>query len=107
MAGKDLQGRAFAHCCGPNDHSPFLGREGPHNLDYLNSALLQLEYPGVSEAIIKDYKLIETQMEVEILDSNEENQGFVSNVQERIIVQETVLARGRAEHTEQITRAPH
>ena len=35
----------------------------------------------------------------EILDSNEENQGFVSNLQERIIVQETVLARGRAEHT--------
>jgi hypothetical protein len=61
--------------------------------------LLQLEYHGVSEAIIKDFKLIETQMEVEILDSNEENQGFVSNVQERIIVQETVLARGRAEHT--------
>ena len=63
------------------------------------ASLLQLEYPGVSEAIIKDYKLIETQMEVEIFDSNENNQGFVSNVQERIIVQETVLARGRAEHT--------
>ena len=63
------------------------------------ASLLQLEYPGVSEAIIKDYKLIETQMEVEIFDSNEKNQGFVTNVQERIIVQETVLARGRAEHT--------
>jgi hypothetical protein len=63
------------------------------------ASLLQLIYPGVSEAIIKDYKLIETQMEVEIFDSNENNQGFVSNVQERIIVQETVLARGRAEHT--------
>ena len=63
------------------------------------ASLLQLEYPGVSEAIIKDYKLIETQMEVEIFDSNEKNQGFVTNVQERIIVQETVLARGRAKHT--------
>jgi hypothetical protein len=63
------------------------------------ASLLQLEYPGVSEAIIKDYKLIETQMEVEIFDSNENNQGFVTNVQERIIVQETVLARGRAEQT--------
>ena len=63
------------------------------------ASLLQLTYPGVSEAIIKDYKLIETQMEVEIFDSNENNQGFVSNVQERIIVQETVLSRGRAEHT--------
>jgi 16S rRNA G527 N7-methylase RsmG len=38
-------------------------------------------------------------MEVEIFDSNEKNQGFITNVQERIIVQETVLARGRAEHT--------
>ena len=63
------------------------------------ASLLQLTYPGVSEAIIKDYKLIETQMEVEIFDSNENNQGFVSNVQERIIVQETVLSRGQAEHT--------
>ncbi len=62
-------------------------------------SLLQLIYPGVSEAIIKDYKLIKTQMEVEIYDSNENNQGFVNNVQERIIVQETVLARGQTEHT--------
>jgi len=42
------------------------------------ASLLQLTYPVVSEAIIKDYKLIETQMEVEIFDSNENNQGFVS-----------------------------
>jgi hypothetical protein len=56
-------------------------------------SILQLTYPAVSTALTKDVKFIEAQMEVEIMDSNEQNAGFVSNLQERIIVQETYLAK--------------
>jgi hypothetical protein len=56
-------------------------------------SILQLTYPAVSTALTKDFKFIEAQMEVEIMDSNEQNAGFVSNLQERIIVHETYLAK--------------
>ena len=65
------------------------------------ASLLQLTYPGVSEAIIKDYKLIETQMEVEIFDSNENNQA-----REDYSPGDCSLQRAsRAYHQEQNTRA--
>jgi hypothetical protein len=54
--------------------------------------ILQLRYPAVSTALTKDFQFIEAQLEVEIMDSNEHNAGFVSNLQERIIVRETYLA---------------
>jgi hypothetical protein len=56
-------------------------------------SILQLTYPAVSTALTKDFKIIEAQMKVEIMDSNERNAGFVSNLQERIIVPETYLAK--------------
>ncbi len=56
-------------------------------------SILQLMYLAVSTALTKDFKFIEAQMEVEIMDSNERNAGFVSSLQERIIVQETYLAK--------------
>jgi hypothetical protein len=57
------------------------------------ASILQLRYPAVSTALTKDFKYIEAQMEVEIMDFNEHNAGFVSNLQERIIVQEIYLAK--------------
>jgi hypothetical protein len=56
-------------------------------------SILQLMYPAVSAALTMDFKFIEAQMEVEIMDSNEWNASFVSNLQERIIVQETYPAK--------------
>ncbi len=44
-------------------------------------SILQLRYPAVSTALIKDFQFIEAQMEVKIMDSNEHNAGFVSNLQ--------------------------
>ncbi len=55
-------------------------------------SILQLRYPAVSTALTKDFKFIKAQIEVEIMDSNQWNAGFVSNLQGRIIVQETYLA---------------
>ncbi len=43
--------------------------------------------------LTKDFKYIEAQMEVDIVDANDGNPAFVSNLQERIIVQETDLAK--------------
>ncbi len=56
-------------------------------------SILKLAYPAASTALTEDFKFIEAQMEVEIMDSNERNAGFVSDLQERIIVQETYLAK--------------
>jgi hypothetical protein len=56
-------------------------------------SLLQITYPAVSAASTKDFKFIEAQMEVDIADANEVNTNFVSNLQERIIVQEALLAK--------------
>jgi len=56
-------------------------------------SLLQITYPAVSAASTKDFKHIEAQMEVDIDDANELNTNFVSNLQERIIVQEALLAK--------------
>ncbi len=54
--------------------------------------LLQLTYPAIPTAITKDFKLIEVQMEVEFYDSNENNNGYISNVQDRIVGHESMLA---------------
>jgi hypothetical protein len=64
-------------------------------------SILQLRYPAVSTAFTKDFKFIEAQMEVKIMESNEQNAGFVSNLQERIIVQETYLAKSELANFEQ------
>jgi hypothetical protein len=56
-------------------------------------SILQLRYPAVSTALTKDFKFIEAQMEVEIMDSAEHNAGFLLNLKERIIVQGTYLAK--------------
>jgi hypothetical protein len=56
-------------------------------------SLLQITYPAVSAASTKDFKFIEAQMEVDIADANKVNTNFVSNLQERIIVQEALLAK--------------
>jgi hypothetical protein len=58
-------------------------------------SILQLRYLAVSTALTKDFQFIEAQIEVEIMDSNEHNAGFVSNLQVRIIVQETHLAKSK------------
>ncbi len=56
-------------------------------------SLLQLIYPAIPTAITKDFKLIEIQMEVEFYDSNENNNGYISNVQDRIVGHESMLAK--------------
>jgi hypothetical protein len=56
-------------------------------------SLLQIEYPSVSTALTKDFKLIEAQMEVDIADANDLIQRYVSNLQEKIIAQEASLAK--------------
>ncbi len=53
-------------------------------------SLLQLTYPAIPTAIAKDFKLIEVQMEVEFYDSNKNNNGYISNVQDRIVGHESV-----------------
>jgi hypothetical protein len=70
-------------------------------------SILQLTYPAVSAALTKDFKFIEAQMEVEIMDSNEQNADFVSNLQERIIVQENLFGKIGACHEDQIHHAPN
>jgi hypothetical protein len=56
-------------------------------------SLFQLTYPALSTALTKDFKHIEAQLEVDIVDTNDCNPGFISNLQERIIVQETHLSK--------------
>jgi hypothetical protein len=56
-------------------------------------SLLQIKYHAVSTALTNDFKYIEAQMEVDIVDANEGNPAFISNLQERIIAQETHLAK--------------
>jgi len=56
-------------------------------------SLLQITYPAVSTASTKDFKQIEAQMEVDIEFVNEFNKRYASNLQERIIVQEALLAK--------------
>ena len=56
-------------------------------------SLLQLTYPAIPTAITKDFKLIEVQMEVEFYDSNKNNNGYISNVQDRIVEHESMLAK--------------
>jgi hypothetical protein len=56
-------------------------------------SLPQLTYPAIPTAITKDFKLIEVQMEVECYDSNKNNNGYISNVQDRIVGHESMLAK--------------
>jgi hypothetical protein len=56
-------------------------------------SLLQLTYPAIPTAITKDFQLIEVQMEVEFYDSNKKNNGYISNVQDRIVGHESMLAK--------------
>jgi hypothetical protein len=56
-------------------------------------SLLWLTYPAIPTAITKDFKLVEVQMEVEFYDSNENNNGYISNVQDRIVGHESMLAK--------------
>ncbi len=56
-------------------------------------SLLQLTYPAIPTAMTKGFKLIEVQMEVEFYDSNKNNNGYVSNVQDRIVRHESMLAK--------------
>jgi hypothetical protein len=60
---------------------------------HTHTSLLQIKYPAVSTVLTKDFKYIEAQMEVDIVDANEGNLAFISNLHERIIVQENHLAK--------------
>jgi hypothetical protein len=56
-------------------------------------SLFQLTYPAIPTAMTTDFKLIEVQMEVEFYDSNKNNNGYVSHVQDRIVGHESMLAK--------------
>jgi hypothetical protein len=56
-------------------------------------SLLQLTYPAFPTASTKDFQLIEVQMEVEFYDSNKKNNCYISNVQDRIVGHESMLAK--------------
>jgi hypothetical protein len=56
-------------------------------------SFLQLTYPAIPTAITKDFKLIEVLMEVEFYESNKNNNGYISNVQDRIVGHESMLAK--------------
>jgi hypothetical protein len=55
--------------------------------------LLQLSYPAIPQAITNDFAMIKAQMEAEIYDSNEKNANFISNLQDRIVGKESMLAK--------------
>ena len=63
--------------------------------------LLQLSYPVIPQAIMNDFTMIEAQMEAEICDSNKNNADFISNLQDRIVVKESMLTKKRAPYQEQ------
>jgi hypothetical protein len=56
-------------------------------------SFLQLTYPAIPTAITKDFKLVEVQMEVEFYDSSKNNNGYISNVQDRTVGRESMLAK--------------
>ncbi len=58
-----------------------------------NLSFLEISYPAVSAALKNDFHWIAANMEVEVKEANKGNPNFVENVQDRINVQETHLAK--------------
>jgi len=56
------------------------------------SSYLHLTYPAISSAMPRDFKHIEAQLEVEVQDSNDGNRGFITNLVDRIVGIESLLA---------------
>ena len=56
--------------------------------------LLEFTYPAVSKALTNDFKKFECQIEVDVREANENNQCFITNLQDRMIGHETLLAKG-------------
>ena len=55
--------------------------------------LLQLSYPAIPQAITNDFAMIDAQKEAENYDSNKKNADFISNLQDRIVGKESMLAK--------------
>ena len=56
--------------------------------------LLEFMYSAVFKALTNDFKVVECQIEVDVRGANDNNQGFITNLQDRIIGHETLLAKG-------------
>jgi hypothetical protein len=56
--------------------------------------LLEFMYSAVFKALTNDFKVVECQIEVDVWGANNNNQGFITNLQDRIIGHETLLAKG-------------
>ena len=69
-------------------------------------SFLQLAYHAISTAITQDFKHIEAQMEAEVYDSNEKIIGFISNMPDRIVGQEVMLAKMESTIKSKIPRLP-